>query len=163
MQFFNLWFCEHFIRHNLFVNNVANLSPPPPQHTHTPTSCFVMSLVSCSFFILNTFKEKRHLFSNKATNNIQARFLSLAQSKLRLCSANHRTGYFSNLACDWLSIVWAYSDQETENRPSCFKTVISVINICNIFCNWLRRSKLSSCWRDVISTYFHENMLCVEK
>ena len=46
-----------------------------------------------------------------------ARFLSLAQSKLRLCLANHRTGYFSNLACDWLSIVWAYSEQETENGP----------------------------------------------
>ena len=47
----------------------------------------------------------------------RARFLSLAGSKLRLCSANHRAGYFSNLACDWLSIVWAYSEQETENRP----------------------------------------------
>ena len=46
-----------------------------------------------------------------------ARFLSLARSKLRLCSANHRAGYFSNLACDWLSIVWAYSEQETENGP----------------------------------------------
>ena len=46
-----------------------------------------------------------------------ARFLSLARSKLRLCSANHRAGYFSNLACDWLSIVWAYSGQETENGP----------------------------------------------
>ena len=42
-----------------------------------------------------------------------ARFLSLTQSKLSSCSANHRTGYF----CDWLSIVWAYSEQETENRP----------------------------------------------
>ena len=38
-------------------------------------------------------------------------------SKLRLCSANHRAGYFNNLACDWLSIVWAYSEQETENGP----------------------------------------------
>ena len=46
-----------------------------------------------------------------------ARFLSLFRSKLRLCSANHRTGYFSNLACDWLSIVWAYSKQETEIGP----------------------------------------------
>ena len=45
-----------------------------------------------------------------------ARFLSLAPSKLRLCSANHRTGY-CNLSCDWLSTVWAYSEQETENRP----------------------------------------------
>ena len=38
---------------------------------------------------------------------IRARFLSPAQSKLRLCSANHRAGYLSNLTCDWLSIVWA--------------------------------------------------------
>ena len=44
-------------------------------------------------------------------------FLSLTWSKLRLCSANHRAGYFSNLACDWVSIVWAYSEQETENGP----------------------------------------------
>ena len=48
---------------------------------------------------------------------IRARFLSLVRSKIRLCSANHRAGYFSNLACDWLSIVWAYSGQETENGP----------------------------------------------
>ena len=47
--------------------------------------------------------------------NIRAHFLSLTRSKLRLCSANHRAGYFSSLACDWLSIVWAYSEQETEN------------------------------------------------
>ena len=46
-----------------------------------------------------------------------ARFLSLAQSKLRLCSANHRPGYWSNLPCDWLSTAWAYSEQETENGP----------------------------------------------
>ena len=50
-------------------------------------------------------------------HSIRARFLSLARNKLRLCSANHRAGYFSNLACDWLSIVWAYSEQETENGP----------------------------------------------
>ena len=42
-----------------------------------------------------------------------ARFLSLAQSKLRLCSANHRPGYWSNLPCDWPSTAWAYSEQET--------------------------------------------------
>ena len=46
-----------------------------------------------------------------------ARFLSLAQSKLRLCLTNHRAGYSNYLACDWLSIVWVYSEQETENRP----------------------------------------------
>ena len=50
---------------------------------------------------------------------IRARFLSLARSKLRLCSANHRPGYWSNLPCDWPSTVWAYSKQETENGPWC--------------------------------------------
>ena len=41
-----------------------------------------------------------------------ARFLSLARSRLRLCSASHR-------ACDWLSIVWAYSKRYTENGSRC--------------------------------------------
>ena len=45
---------------------------------------------------------------------VWARFLSLAQSKLRRWSANYRPGYWSNLPCDWPSIVWAYSEQETE-------------------------------------------------
>ena len=40
---------------------------------------------------------------------IWARFLSHALSKLRLCSANHRPGYWSNLPCDWPSTAWAYS------------------------------------------------------
>ena len=47
----------------------------------------------------------------------RAHFLSLVGSKLRLCSANHRAGYWSNLPCDWPSTAWAYSEQETENRP----------------------------------------------
>ena len=33
-----------------------------------------------------------------------------------LLGCHHRAGYFSNLACDWLSIIWTYSEQETENR-----------------------------------------------
>ena len=45
----------------------------------------------------------------------RARFLSLAWSKLRLYSANHRPGYFSNRPCDWPSKAWVYSEQETEN------------------------------------------------
>ena len=43
-------------------------------------------------------------------------FLSLAQSKLRLCSANHRPGYWSNLSCDWLSTAWAYSSARNRKR-----------------------------------------------
>ena len=41
---------------------------------------------------------------------IRACFLSLARSKLRLCSANHRPGYWSNLPCDWPITAWAYSE-----------------------------------------------------
>ena len=44
-----------------------------------------------------------------------ARFLSLVQRKLRLCSTNLRPGYWSNLPCDWPSTAWAYSEQLTEN------------------------------------------------
>ena len=40
--------------------------------------------------------------------DIWACFLFLARSKLRLCSANHRTGYWSNLPCDWPSTALAY-------------------------------------------------------
>ena len=47
----------------------------------------------------------------------RVRFLSLARSKLRLCSANYRPGYWSNLPCDWQSTAWAYFEQETENGP----------------------------------------------
>ena len=38
----------------------------------------------------------------------QGPFLSLARSKLRLCSVNHRPGYWSNLPCDWPGTAWAY-------------------------------------------------------
>ena len=59
------------------------------------------------------------------TKYIWARFLSLTWNKLRLCSANHRAGYLSNLACDWLSIVWANSEQETEIGPCRYLGCIS--------------------------------------
>ena len=47
----------------------------------------------------------------------RACFLSLARRKVRLCSVNHRPGYWSSLPCDWPSTAWAYSEQETENGP----------------------------------------------
>ena len=61
---------------------------------------------------------KAHTVSHVSNELIRTRFLSLARSKLRLCSANHKPGYWSNLPCDWLSTVWANSEQEKENRPS---------------------------------------------
>ena len=58
-----------------------------------------------------------------------ARFLSLARSKLRICSANHRPGYWSNLPSDWPSTAWAYSEQETENKPCyCVQVIVHYIN-----------------------------------
>ena len=58
-----------------------------------------------------------HMLLTQVRGWTWANFLSLAWSKLRLCSANHRPGYWSNLPCDWPSTAWAYSEQETENRP----------------------------------------------
>ena len=60
--------------------------------------------------------------------DIRAHFLSLARSKLRLCSANHRPGYWSNLPCYWPSTAWAYSEQETENGP--WTGTISIALVC---------------------------------
>ena len=61
----------------------------------------------------------------------------LARGKLRLCLANHRAGYFSNLPCDWLSIVWAYSEQETENSPAeMSSSYCAAINIFELDWNW---------------------------
>ena len=47
---------------------------------------------------------------------IRACFLSLARSKLRLCSASHRPGYWSNPPCDWPSTAWAYSESRDRKR-----------------------------------------------
>ena len=43
-------------------------------------------------------------------------FLSLAQSKLRLCPANHMAGYFSNVACDWSSCEHSLSLLQARDR-----------------------------------------------
>ena len=64
-------------------------------------------------------------------NYTWACFLSLAQSKLRLCSANHRPGYWSNLPCDWLSTAWAYSEQETP-----FKSLSAYLSATPIIKHW---------------------------
>ena len=46
-----------------------------------------------------------------------AHFLSLPPNKLRLCSANHRPGYWSNLPCDWPSTAWAYCEERQKTGP----------------------------------------------
>ena len=49
--------------------------------------------------------------------SLWAPFLSLARSKLRFCSANHKPGYWSILPCDLPSTAWAYFEQDIENGP----------------------------------------------
>ena len=62
--------------------------------------------------------------------DFRAHFLSLAWSKLRLCSANHRSGYWSNLPCDWPSSAGAYSELRlcsADHRPGYWS---------NLSCEW---------------------------
>ena len=62
-----------------------------------------------------------------------ARFLPLAWSKLRLCSANHRPGNWSNLPCDWPSSAWVYSKQE-KMCPCLFSTSVTAVLYPILFC-----------------------------
>ena len=85
---------------------------------------FNFGLIWCRQHSLTYLQMALHLSSQHIINNLhaawtmtRARFLSLAQSKLRLYSASHRPGYWRNLPCDWPSTAWAYSEQETENGP----------------------------------------------
>ena len=48
-----------------------------------------------------TKPSKYELSCEGVCTRTRAHFLSLAQSKLRLCATNHRAGYLSILACDW--------------------------------------------------------------
>ena len=84
--------------------------------------CNVMFYEEIYFFPTFSRNSSPSVFDNQTLqlSVIRARSLSPARSKLRLCSANHRAGYFSDLDCDWWSIVWAYSEQGTENGPRSF-------------------------------------------
>ena len=56
------------------------------------------------------------LESMQLISKIWAHFLSLARSKLKLCSANHWAGYFSNLSVTWPVIGWAQSEVTPSKR-----------------------------------------------
>ena len=78
------------------------------------SSCKVgMGMHLLAWNLVQYMSDKRQIWSPQ----VLGPFSVSARSKLRLCSASHRAGYFSNLDCDWLSIVWAYSEQVTENGP----------------------------------------------
>ena len=85
------------------------------QDSPVPVEKIVMTEIQS--FLLSTLDVYRYMARSHRTfwRTSPGPVFSLVRSKLRLCSANHRTGYFSNLACDWLSIVWAYSEEETKN------------------------------------------------
>ena len=71
--------------------------------------------VAC--LVLSHYQNKCWIIFNWIPNwrsNNKACFLSLAQSKLRLCSTNHRPIFWS----DGPSTSWAYSEYETGNGPS---------------------------------------------
>ena len=52
----------------------------------------------------------------------QCPFLSLVRSKLMWCSANHRVGYFNNLACIWRSLGRARDRKRAQVRDICYHT-----------------------------------------
>ena len=78
----------------------------------------------------------------------RTRFLSLAWRKLRLCSANHRPGYWNNLPSDWPSTAWAYSERETENEPRSEE--------CQLRLPTLMRCQISA-WNMVVLCVLHWN------
>ena len=82
-----------FIQENAFENIVCKLAAilSQPQRGNSMGGSFLVLI---------------EIQPGQCHRQSRARFLSLAGSKLRLWSTNHRPGYFSNLACDWLSIVY---------------------------------------------------------
>ena len=113
-------FCSALFRYMYFELCRGGLSDIRAALIHDLVTCCNPQALSCSMYspTLSRWALVGYWLNARARSSLtRARFLSLARSKLRLCSANHRAGYFSNLACDWLSTVWAYSEQETENGP----------------------------------------------
>ena len=86
-----------------------------------------MALYVVNYLLLLLLKHRLH--HHGVSIKKPRSFLSLAWSKLRLCLANRRAGYFSSLACDWLSTDWAYSEKETENGPRLYKCVIMMFYV----------------------------------
>ena len=76
------------------------------------SQCLIKT-IKLSVVDMRTRTDLKH-FGRCMSHQCRTRFLYLARSKFRLCSANHRLGYRSNLSCDWSSTAPAYSKQETE-------------------------------------------------
>ena len=99
------------------------------RHTYIQTYILVLTLFNSDTLPQGSDFESK---GDKSSSSVEtwARFLSLARSKLRLCSANHRPGYWSNLPCDWRSTAWAYSEHRlcsANHRPGYWS---------NLPCDW---------------------------
>ena len=84
-----------------------------PESTHPIIyACYGIMSYSLGYIIISEFMRFIYSYPLEGLywHETWARFLSLARSKLRLCPANHRPGYWSNLPCDWPSTAWAYSE-----------------------------------------------------
>ena len=96
---------------------------------------FSLKEKNIQLFIAQYFTEVDSTLHGRFTDFLfRARFLSLARSKLRLRLANHRAGYLSNLACDWLSMLYehcAHAGQNYGVLHSQLETIIFVLK--NIF------------------------------
>ena len=114
----------------IFKKSFKPLTPPAPHppHPHLP----IKNLIKLPNLIFNSVDGLIRSGARTSAGRVmtkfgsRARFLSPARTKLRLCSVNHWPGYLSNLACDWPSTAWAYSEQETKNGA---RSVISSIDI----------------------------------
>ena len=94
-------------------------------HFVKPNHCISYLETGCWLILCIDIRASNELMLYERTlrhsiSPIWARFLSLARSKVSLCSANHRPGYWSNPPGYWLSTAWAYFKQERENRPRMF-------------------------------------------
>ena len=111
------------------IDSCIYQSTHPPIHTHTPIPPYKLDQVCDGSNNLSApgwknINKKIPLYCPCSCSFIslfisptRTSFLSRAQRKLRLFSANHRPGYWRNLPSDSSSTVWAYSEQETENGP----------------------------------------------
>ena len=85
----------------------------------------------------------------------RARFLSCAWSKLRLCSANHRPGYWSNLPFDWPSTVWRRRGRQVSSAPA-FQHIIGPVLILNLVRHILyMASQLTCCHVWLTRLFWH--------
>ena len=97
------------------IGNICAYLQNVPSKIHA--ICFVLFCLAFDVNSCLSFGNICLIGTGTMAKLFRARFLSFAWSKLRLCSANHRPGYWSNLPCDWPSTAWAYSELETENGP----------------------------------------------